>query len=354
MQRIASIVAVLLLAWFASATAHAAPAPRIEVAFVMDATGSMGPYIEQARARIGQIAQSLAEGEPKPDVRFALVAFRDKGDEFVTRVKPFTPKLEAMKTYLEQTEAGGGGDTPEAVLEGLKAALVGLAWSPKQTRAEENVVRLIYLVGDAPAQHYADSPSESWLAREARQRGIVLHSIACGTDGSLEATFDGLARHTEGRFFRLGESARSLAQAGLAGQSSGLSGTLTDTTRAYSSSIGVNYSGTSGNALAAVPLAGVEPLADRSGLLGAHVRWARTGAVWSALWKAHVSALPATEQPPVPVIDFSKQLVLVIGGSDAGLELLGVEQQGPRRVAKVRPGTAPGARFFVVETGGKQ
>ncbi|HEY3256234.1 MAG TPA: vWA domain-containing protein, partial [Polyangiaceae bacterium] len=103
MRRIASIVGVLLLTWFCAATARAAPRPRIEVAFAMDATGSMGPYIEQARARIGQIAQSLAEGEPKPDVRFALVAFRDKGDEFVTRVKPFTPKLEEMKAYLDAT-----------------------------------------------------------------------------------------------------------------------------------------------------------------------------------------------------------------------------------------------------------
>ena len=354
MQRIASIVAVMLMAWFYAATVRAAPAPRIEVAFVMDATGSMGAYIEQARARIGQIAQSLAEGEPKPDVHFALVAFRDKGDEFVTRVKPFTPKLEEMKAYLDATVAAGGGDTPEAVLEALKAALVELAWTPKQSKGDENVVRLIYLVGDAPAQHYADSPEESWLAREARNRGIVLHSIACGADASLEATFDGLARHTEGRFFRLDESARSLARAGLAGQSPGLSGTLTDTTRAYSSSIGVNYAGGSGTALATAPLSGVEPLGDRSGLLGAHVRWARTGAVWSALWKAHVSALPAAEQPAVPAIDFSKQQVLVLGGSDAGLELVSVERKGARRVAKVKPGASPGVRFFVVEAEGKK
>jgi len=313
----------------------------------------MGPYIEQARARIGQIAQSLAEGEPKPDVRFALVAFRDKGDEFVTRVKPFTPKLEEMKAYLDATVANGGGDPPEAVLEGLKAALVELSWTPKQSKGDENVVRLIYLVGDAPAQHYADSPDESWLAREARGRGIVLHSIACGTDASLEATFDGLARHTEGRFFRLDESARRVARAGLVGQSSsGLSGTLTDTTRAYSSSIGVDYASSSGQPIAALPLGGVEALGERSGLLGAHVRWARTGAVWSALWKAHVSALPAAEQPPVPVIDFAKQQVLVLGGSDAGLELLALERQGSRRVAKVKPANVPGVRFFIVDAGG--
>jgi len=354
MQRFVSVLGMVFSTWLWAAAAHSATGPRIEVAFAIDATGSMGPYIAQARARIAQIAQSLAEGEPKPDVRFALVAFRDKGDEFVTRVKPFTPKLEEMKAYLDATDAAGGGDTPEAVLEGLKAALVELSWTPKSNQGDENTVRLIYLVGDAPAQHYSDSPDESWLAREARRRGIVLHSIACGTDLSLESTFDGLARHTEGRFFRLDDAASRVARAGLAGQSSGLSGTLTDTTRAYSSSIGVDYASGSGEKVTAVPLAGIEPLGDRSGLLGAHVRWARTGAVWSALWKAHVSALPAIEQPPVPAIDFSKQQVLVLGGSDVGLELLAVERRGERRVARVKPGGSPGVRFFVVDAGGSK
>jgi hypothetical protein len=326
--------------------ARAAEAPRIEVAFAMDATGSMGPYIAQARARIGQIAESLAQGEPKPDVRFALVAFRDKGDAFVTKVRPFTPELAQMKQYLDATEADGGGDQPEAVLEALKSALTELRWTAKTARTE-NVVRLLYLVGDAPAQHYPDSPSEAWLAAEARRRGVVIHSIACGADTSLETTFDVLARHTEGRFFRLSDSARSVASAGLSGQGA-LQATLTDTTRAYSSSIGVDYAAGKGAPVAAAPLAAVSDLGARSGLLGAHVRWARNGAVWSALWKAHVSALPVAEQPPVPDIDFSKQQVLVIGGSDAGLSLIGVETQGGRRFARVKPGATPGVRFFTV------
>ncbi len=350
MQRWLVLVGALLGTWLAAPRAQAAQAPRIEVAFAMDATGSMGPYIAQARARIGQIADSLAEGEPKPDVRFALVAYRDKGDEFVTRAKPFTQNLPEMKGYLDATEAGGGGDTPEAVLEALKAALLELSWTPKREQGDENVVRLIYLVGDAPAQHYADSPNEAWLASEARKRGIVIHSIACGPDTTLESTFEGLARHTEGRFFRLDDSAQSVAGAGVAG--AGFSGTMTRTTRAYSSSIGVAYAPGSGDAVTSAPLSGIEALGDRSGLLGAHVRWARTGAVWSSLWRAHVSALPAAEQPPVPAIDFAKQQVLVIGGSDAGLELLSVEQRGARRVARVKPSRSPGVRFFVLPSVG--
>jgi Mg-chelatase subunit ChlD len=326
--------------------ARAAEVPRIEVAFVMDATGSMEPYIAQARQRIGQIAENLAQGQPKPDVRFALVAFRDKGDAFVTRVSPFTPQLQDMKQYLDATQADGGGDQPEAVLEALKAALLELGWTPKKSEAE-NVVRLLYLVGDAPAQHYSDSPTEAWLSAAARQRGIVIHSIGCGADAALDTTFDALARHTEGRFFRLTDGAQQVARAGLPTHG-GLSGTLTDTTRAYSSSVGVDYSTALGEAVASQPLAEVTELGARSGLLGAHVRWARNGAVWSALWKAHVSVLPASQQPPVPEIDFGKKQVLVLGGGDEGLSLVSVERRGARHFARVKPGGPPGVRFFVV------
>lgn len=355
MRRFVMAMGVLGLLGSSASTAQAADPPRIEVAFVLDATSSMGPYIEQARARIGQIAESLAAGDPKPDVRFALVRYRDKGDAFVTQGLPFTARLSDMKGYLDATQADGGGDIPEAVLEGLKTGLVALSWTPKPASGAENVVRLMYLVGDAAAQHYADSPDEMWLAHEAERRGIVIHSIACGADKNLERTFEGLARHTEGRYFRLEESARSVARAGLASSGvAGLTGTLTDTTRAYSSSIGVDYTAAGGVAVESAPLEGIEALGDRSGLLGAHVRWARSGAVWSALWKAHVSALPAAEQPPVPVIDFSKQQVLVLGGSDAGLELLAVEQRGDRRVARVKPSAIPGVRFVVVQAGEKK
>jgi hypothetical protein len=33
---------------------------------------------------------------------------------------------------------------------------------------------------------------------------------------------------------------------------------------------------------------------------------------------------------------------------------LGVERQGARRVAKVKPGASPGVRFFVLDAGGQQ
>src|SRR5262245_6521271 len=63
----------------------APPKPRIEVAFVLDTTGSMAGLIDGAKRKIWQIANQLADGKPAPDIQMALIAYRDRGDYYVTR-----------------------------------------------------------------------------------------------------------------------------------------------------------------------------------------------------------------------------------------------------------------------------
>jgi len=344
--------ALLVLALpFASPTpaARAAPpdpapvrGPRIEVAFALDATGSMGGYIAQARAKIRDIAEDLAAGEPRPDVRFGLVAYRDKGDAFVTRVHPFTTDIGEIKKALDGTEAQGGGDTPEAVLEGLRDALTKLAWTPPE---DDGVLRLLYLVGDASPQHYPDGPTEAWIGAEARRRHVVLHSIMCGGAGDLEASFEPMARRTEGRAFRLGDHARATATA--EGRRPSLAAAMTDSARAYSGSIGVSFGDPAAKAVRTQPLA--VPAVKTTGLDGAHARWVKDAATFGDLWSVHTSLTPAAERPPAPAIDFATHHVLVLGGRDVGLTLERVELAGERRAARVRPADERGVRFVLVE-----
>ncbi|WP_434423448.1 hypothetical protein [Nannocystis pusilla] len=65
--------------------APAAIRPRIDVVFVLDTTGSMSGLIEGAKQKIWAIANRLASGEPRPDLRIGLVAYRDLGDDYVTK-----------------------------------------------------------------------------------------------------------------------------------------------------------------------------------------------------------------------------------------------------------------------------
>src|ERR1700712_1360847 len=58
--------------------------PRIEVCFVLDTTGSMGALIEGAKQKIWGMANDIIAAKPTPEVRFSLVGYRDRGDEYVT------------------------------------------------------------------------------------------------------------------------------------------------------------------------------------------------------------------------------------------------------------------------------
>lgn len=321
-----------------AAPAAAAERPRVDVAFVLDATGSMGPWIDEARARIKAIAADLAAGDPQPDVRFALVSYRDRGDAYVTRVHPFDRDLGAMRAALDATRAQGGGDTPEAVLEALAVGIDGLKWSDTP-----GTVKLLYLVGDARPQHYPDGPDEQTLLTLALERGIVIHTIACGRmSTSGQAFFEQMARFSEGRPFRLADGVKVGAGPTAAGAAAAgsLRAAVSGTARAYTGAAGVTFAGVPVK-VTALPTSPT----PASGLMGAHLRVVADAATWADLWRAHVGAEDAPPTPPA--VDFAAQQVLATGGADAGLELVGLAESDGVRVATVRP-AAPGVRFALV------
>ena len=107
----------------------------LDLAFVMDCTGSMSSHIETARNEIRQIVEDIVALE-KSDIRLALVEYRDhppQDDTFVTRVHDFTDSVKEMKSWLDACNAEGGGDLPEAVADALQDALK-LSWRDKSTK----------------------------------------------------------------------------------------------------------------------------------------------------------------------------------------------------------------------------
>jgi hypothetical protein len=86
-------LAATALAGAAAAAAQGLPAapacPRVEVAFVLDSTGSMGGLIEGAKQKIWSIANAIiaprpdssrpGAERPAPQVRIGLIAYRDRG-----------------------------------------------------------------------------------------------------------------------------------------------------------------------------------------------------------------------------------------------------------------------------------
>jgi Mg-chelatase subunit ChlD len=171
---------------------------HLDVLFLLDTTGSMSDELERIQDTIDSIAQRIDAFEPRPNVRFGLVAYRDTGDDYVLRDYDFTPDVDAFREVLATFEADGGGDTPEALEEGLHEAVHGVQWS-------EGAVRLVFLVADA-GPHIERELGYTYIddAQQAVARGIKIYPIAASnTEPDAEYVFRQLAQQTMGRFIFL-------------------------------------------------------------------------------------------------------------------------------------------------------
>jgi len=171
------------------------PPARLDLVFLVDATGSMADEIHKLRASMQSMADQIASLPSRPSTCYGLVAYRDRGDAFFVRGLDFTDDLAAFQRGLAGLQADGGGDTPEALNEALHTAVHRLSWR------DGGATRLVVLVADAPPHLDYGHPWYDEDMQAALARGIKLLPIgASGLDRSGEFIFRQLAQYTGGRF----------------------------------------------------------------------------------------------------------------------------------------------------------
>ncbi|MGE5154977.1 MAG: VWA domain-containing protein [Bdellovibrio bacteriovorus] len=181
--------------------------PVIDALFVLDTTGSMGGLIQTAKEKIWSIASTLASGQPAPEIRMGLVAYRDRGDDYVTRVLDLSPDLDRVHAALAGYEAQGGGDGPEDVNQALHDAVHRVSWSQEST-----AYKVIFLVGDAPPHlDYVQQVQYPEILAEARRRGIRVNAIQCGDLGETTADWQRIAQLGDGSYFRVDQAGGAVA-----------------------------------------------------------------------------------------------------------------------------------------------
>src|ERR1041384_7539124 len=87
----------------------------MEMVFVLDTTGSMGGLLTGAKERIWGIINEVMQTSSLPSVKVGLVAYRDRGDQYITQVLPLTEDLDKVYSTLMEYQAAGGGDEEENV-----------------------------------------------------------------------------------------------------------------------------------------------------------------------------------------------------------------------------------------------
>jgi hypothetical protein len=170
---------------------------ELDVAFVLDTTGSMQDELSYLQSEFISIAKSIGDKYPDADEHYALMLYRDHVDEYLTRTFDFTDDANAFEKNLAAQAADGGGDIPEAPDVALTQA-ESLSW-----RTDPGTARLMFWVADAP-HHTQDAGTmrDAFLALQAKD--IHVYPVAAsGTDELLEVTMRSAAQLTGGRYLFL-------------------------------------------------------------------------------------------------------------------------------------------------------
>jgi hypothetical protein len=146
------------------------------------------------------------------DVRFGMTAYRDRGDDYLTRLIPFTADAARFQRAINGIDAGGGGDEPEDMQKALEVSVKEPDW-------RGNGVRLAFLIADASAHLDYDNESDLLTSsKDAREKGIKIFSV--GTGGLNirgEINLRQVAQYTMGKYLFLTYGERGDSEGGTVG-----------------------------------------------------------------------------------------------------------------------------------------
>lgn len=168
---------------------------RLELMFVIDATGSMGDEIDYLKAEIDDVIAKVKNEKSDAEIYLSILMYRDKGDAYITKFSDFTLDIASQQNFLKKQSAEGGGDFEEAVDIALTEA-INKQWTP-------NATKLLFHVADAPS-HDADVSTWNLAVKKAAEKGIKIFSVASsGIDKKTEYFFRSQSLITSGQYVYL-------------------------------------------------------------------------------------------------------------------------------------------------------
>lgn len=171
------------------------PTNLVQIAFMVDATGSMGDELEFLKMDLKKVINEVQKTNTQLKISTATVFYRDEGDEYVVKHSPFTEDINQTIEFISQQRADGGGDFPEAVDKAL-VQLNQLQWQP------EARTRIAFLVLDAPPHNKpAVISSIQYSVKTAAASGIkLIPVVASGIDKTTEFLMRFIAMYTNGTY----------------------------------------------------------------------------------------------------------------------------------------------------------
>jgi hypothetical protein len=152
--------------------------PRIQLAILLDTSGSMDGLIDQARSRIWKIVNELAAARKNgkaPRLQVALYEYGQNGipaaSGYLRRIVPLSEDLDRVSEELFRLQTNGGDEYCGRV---IRSAVRELEWS-----GSHDDLKLIVIAGNEPFTQGTTDYRDS--CREAIARGIVVNTVFCGS-----------------------------------------------------------------------------------------------------------------------------------------------------------------------------
>lgn len=174
---------------------------EVDIAFVIDATGSMDDEIDFLKTDLLDIIGHTKEAFPEVDLHLGSVFYRCQGNEYVTRLSEMSSDVNKTISFIQDQDAGQGGD--EAVEEALQAAIEELEWRPS---AHTKI--LFFILDEQPLTNREVMDKMHYYIKEASALGIRIVPIIASAEKmshskSLEFLMRSMALATNGTAFML-------------------------------------------------------------------------------------------------------------------------------------------------------
>lgn len=171
---------------------------QIDLLFIVDVTSSMGGFINEAKTKMKMMLEQLSS-KYEIDLRVSLSLFRDHPSQdrsFVTVVFDLM-EINDIQQKIDQISVSGGGDIPEAVIDGIIDGITGIQW-------RENSRRIAFLIGDAPPHGMDGKPcclcGKTWgdAVSVANYHKVIIYSIVLSEDVIAKDSFKTISNFTGG------------------------------------------------------------------------------------------------------------------------------------------------------------
>jgi len=186
--------------------------PVIQLAILLDTSGSMDGLITQAKTQLWDIVNELATAEQdgqKPRIEVALYHYGNDllvgGDNgWIKQLCPLTNDLDQISEKLFALTTNGGSEYCGQV---ISRSLKELKWSDSKKD-----LKLIYIAGNEP---FTQGPiNYSFACKKAISKGIVVNTIFCGNmqEGINSKWKDG-AMLTGGNYLSINHNSKTIYMA---------------------------------------------------------------------------------------------------------------------------------------------